>query len=122
MTVHHARVIALAAVLLGIIALGLGSHLHAQQTLDELRVLAEQGDAEAQFNLAARYAVGRGVLEDDAEFGGCVSRPTREMRMPSTASGNAMNVVWVSRRTSWNPTCGSRLPPPGPPMRIAVPT
>ena len=72
MTVHHACVIALVVVLVGISALSLGSRLHAQQPvadlpLDNLRVLAEQGDAEAQFNLGARYASGRGVAEDETE-------------------------------------------------------
>ena len=71
MTVHHARVIAL-VVLVGITALSLGLHLDAQQPvadlpLDDLRVLAEQGDAEAQFNLGTRYASGRGVPEDETE-------------------------------------------------------
>ena len=49
MTVQHARVLALAAVLVGIGALVLSPHLHAQQPLDELPLdelgaLAEQGD------------------------------------------------------------------------------
>jgi hypothetical protein len=35
--------------------------------LSELRERAEQGDAEAQFNLGIRYDNGRGVLEDDKE-------------------------------------------------------
>ncbi len=50
MAVHHARV--LAAVLIGISVLGSSTRLQAQQTLDELRALAEQGDA-TQFNLGA---------------------------------------------------------------------
>ena len=71
MTVHHARVIALAAVLVGS-ALVLSPHLHAQQPLDELpldqlRVLAGQGDAQAQFRLGTRYASGSGVPQDQAE-------------------------------------------------------
>ena len=35
--------------------------------LADLRVNAEQGDAEAQFNLGVMYDVGRGVPEDEAE-------------------------------------------------------
>ena len=72
MTVHHARIIALAAVLIGISALVPSTHLHAQQpladlTLDELRALAEQGDADAQFNLGVMYANGEGVSQDYVE-------------------------------------------------------
>ena len=71
MTVHHARVIALAAVLVGI-ALVPSTRLYAQQTLDELpfdelRALAEQGDAEAQSTLGVMYATGQSVPQDDAE-------------------------------------------------------
>ena len=65
--VHHVRVIALAAVLIGSTALVPSTRLHAQQPLDELRALAEQGNAEAQFNLAYRYVAGRGVPQDGAE-------------------------------------------------------
>ena len=54
MTVHHARVIALAAVLVGSTALGPSTRLHAQQPLGER---AEQGDPDAQ------YQVGVSVLE-----------------------------------------------------------
>ncbi len=72
MTVHHARVIALAAVLVGLSALILSSSVRAQQPvselpLDELRARAEQGDAQAQYNLGVMYATGRGVPQDDAE-------------------------------------------------------
>ena len=35
--------------------------------LDELRALAEQGDAEGQLNLGYRYSVGQGVSQDYAE-------------------------------------------------------
>ena len=38
--------------------------LQAQPTLDELRALAEQGDAVAQFNLAVLYGSGGGVPQD----------------------------------------------------------
>ena len=37
------------------------------ESIEELRARAEQGDAEAQFNLAAAYEYGRGVSEDDVE-------------------------------------------------------
>ena len=40
MTVHHARVIALAAVLVGISALGPSTRLQAQQPLDQLYINA----------------------------------------------------------------------------------
>ena len=38
-----------------------------QETVAEVWAKAEQGDAEAQSNLAIRYATGRGVPQDDAE-------------------------------------------------------
>ena len=63
----HARSIALAAVLVGISALAPTTPLHAQQTPDELRTLAEQGDAEAQFNLGFNYWLGWRVPQDYAE-------------------------------------------------------
>ena len=67
MTVHYARVIALAAVLVGLGACGGSERTEAQQTLDELRALADQGDAEAQFNLGVMYGTGRGVSQDYVE-------------------------------------------------------
>ena len=73
MTTHHVRsFVALAAVLVGFTALSPYTRLQAQQPLgelplDELRALAEQGDADAQFNLGVRYAAGRGVPLDWAE-------------------------------------------------------
>ena len=62
MTVHHARIIALATVLVCTCALGPSTRLHAQQlpaelAIDELRGLAEQGDAEAQDLLGFRYSI-----------------------------------------------------------------
>ena len=71
-SVHRARVIALAAVLVGITTLVPGTRLHAQQPLnelplDEVRVLAEQGDAAAQTNLGVRYRFGFDVPQDEAE-------------------------------------------------------
>ena len=72
-TVHYARVLALAVVLVGISALILSPSVCAQQPvsqlpLDELRALAEQGDAGAQFTLGLRCQFGLGVPEDNAEF------------------------------------------------------
>ena len=67
MTVHDARVIALAVVLVGISALVPSTRLHAQQPLDQLRARVEQGDAEAQTTLGDKYFVGSEVPEDVAE-------------------------------------------------------
>ena len=36
-------------------------------TITEIRLQAEQGDASAQYNLGVRYAFGRGVPQDEAE-------------------------------------------------------
>ena len=60
------RVLALTA-LVGIGPFGFSLHLHAQQSVDELRGLAEQGSAEAQLGLGFIYATGRGVPQDDAD-------------------------------------------------------
>ena len=65
MTVHHARIIALAAVLVGISALAPTTRLHAQQTLDELLALADQGSAAAQYSLGLMYDEGLGVFPQD---------------------------------------------------------
>ena len=60
MTVRHARIIALAAVLVGVGACGGSERTEAQQTLDELRALAERGEAEAQSSLGLMYTNGEG--------------------------------------------------------------
>ena len=39
----------------------------AQDGLDKIRLAAEQGAAEAQYNLGVNYANGHGVLKDDGE-------------------------------------------------------
>ncbi|MEE8129744.1 MAG: hypothetical protein V3T48_05625 [Vicinamibacterales bacterium] len=71
MRVHHPRVIAVAAVLVGISALYPVTHLHAQTSgevrAQELRVRAEQGDAVAEYTLALMYADGDGVEKNDVE-------------------------------------------------------
>ncbi len=64
--------IALFAFLIGINSLVPMIRLHAEQPLDslsleEMRVLAEQGDAAAQVALGVRYFDGEGVPQDDAE-------------------------------------------------------
>ena len=62
---HATRFVAVVAVLA---ALGVGVPMQAQTPeIDALRVRAEAGDAEAQYNLGFRYATGRGVPQDDAE-------------------------------------------------------
>ena len=43
--------------------------LSAQDDLDTVRQAADQGDADAQYNLGLMYANGEGVPEDDAEAG-----------------------------------------------------
>ena len=45
----------------------LSSGAYGQSEFDEAKLLAEQGNAEAQLNLGIRYANGEGVIEDDAE-------------------------------------------------------
>ena len=52
-----------------LIALGLNQAVWADDVPDFRETLqaAERGDAQAQFNLGAMYAKGRGVSQDDAE-------------------------------------------------------
>ena len=50
-----------------ILLLCLSATANAQSEFDEAKLLAEQGDAEAQLNLGIRYANGEGVPEDDVE-------------------------------------------------------
>jgi len=42
-------------------------HMDYEMALREFRPLAEQGDADAQYNLGVMYAKGRGVTQDYAE-------------------------------------------------------
>ena len=51
-----------------LVALATGAPVQAQTPeLDELRARAEQGHAEAQYNVGFRYSTGEGVPQDDAE-------------------------------------------------------
>ncbi len=52
-----------AAVVLVAATVGVGTA--QQESIDELRARAEQGHAEAQFNLGISYTSGRGVPQDD---------------------------------------------------------
>ena len=55
-----------------------------QETVTEVRAKAEQGDAEAQFNLGVMYANGEGVPQDDVTaymwYNLAASRSTGEVR------------------------------------------
>jgi len=63
MTRHYTHLIAVA-----ILETAFSAPISAQQeTVAEVRAKAEQGVAEAQFNLGVMYATGEGVPEDDAE-------------------------------------------------------
>ena len=62
---HYLRFVAVVAVLTALVVC---VPVQAQTPeIDALRARAEQGDAEAQFNLGVIYDDGRGVLEDDVE-------------------------------------------------------
>ena len=70
MTFPHTRVIAVVTVLGLVSAFVPETRLHAQQepvAVAELRARAEQGDAEAQYNLGVMYATGAGVPQDNGE-------------------------------------------------------
>ena len=49
-----------------LVALVVGAQAQTPE-IDALRARAEQGDAEAQFNLGVMYSNGEGVPQDDAE-------------------------------------------------------
>ncbi len=49
-----------------LVALAVGAQAQTPE-IDALRARAEQGVAEAQYNLGLRYATGTGVPPDDAE-------------------------------------------------------
>ena len=49
------------------LAVLLGGLWGCAPSLEELRRTAQQGDAQAQFDLGARYFDGRGVVRDRAE-------------------------------------------------------
>ena len=76
----YAKIITLAAVL---VALAVGAQAQTPE-IDALRARAEQGDAEAQFNLGVMYATGEGVPQDDVQahlwFNLAASRLTGEQR------------------------------------------
>jgi hypothetical protein len=62
---HAVRFVAVIAVL---VAIAFGAQAQAQRPeIDELRTQAEQGDADAQFNLGLMYTTGRGVPQDDVQ-------------------------------------------------------
>ena len=86
LTVHHARVLVLAAVLVGSSALVLAARLQAQPTLDELRALAERGDAVAQFNLAVLYGSGGDVPQDWAEAARWLRRAADQGHAPGQSA------------------------------------
>ena len=57
---HRFVVVALLAVVATVTLIG-------QTDIEAIRIKAEQGDAEAQFNLGILYDNGQGVPQDDAE-------------------------------------------------------
>ena len=59
--------------------------------IDALRARAEQGDAEAQFELGVRYRDGTGVPQDDAEA-------VRWYRLAVDAANSASSRITRSRR------------------------
>ena len=94
MTVHHARGLALAAVLVGISALGPKTHHHGQQDLDglpieDVRALAEQDDPAAQASLGDRHLEGLGVPQDHAEALRWYRRAARQPQAPACARSPA---------------------------------
>jgi len=76
----YVKIITLAAIL---VALAVGAQAQTPE-IDALRVRAEQGDAEAQYNLGVMYSDGRGVPQDDVQahmwYNLAASRSTGEAR------------------------------------------
>ena len=70
MTLDRARLVALAAVVIGIVAFAPTVRLDTgPTTIAEQRALAAQGDAGAQFGVGYSYWVGQRGLHEDAEAG-----------------------------------------------------
>ena len=67
MKLGRVRIVTVAAILVGASALFSSVPLYAQQSTDELRVLAGRGNADAQYNLGVRYLNGKDVAQDDIE-------------------------------------------------------
>ncbi len=63
-----------------------------ETALREMRVLAAQGDAAAQYNLGVMYENGRGVTQADAE--------AVKWYRKAAAQGHARAGSWRARRTS----------------------
>ena len=110
-----------------LVSLAAGAPVQAQTPeLDELRALAEQGDAGAQVLLGMMYDTGAGVPEDDTEAVRWYRRVVSETRgRPGTrqrgsTSGSSIGTARAPLRTSWKPTCGLTLPPHSSPVRIAT--
>jgi hypothetical protein len=83
---HATRFVAVVAILT---ALALCGPVQAQKPeIDALRVRAEAGDAEAQFNLGVMYRNGNGVSQDDAEA-------VRWYRLSADCSGRRRGSDWV---------------------------
>jgi hypothetical protein len=64
---HATRFVAV-AVLVALVLLNVSCESQTPE-IDALRVRAEAGDAEAQFDVGFRYGTGRGVPQDDVEAG-----------------------------------------------------
>jgi len=65
------------------------------KALDELRTLAERGDADAQWNLGARYHAGDGVPQDDAQAVQWFLRAAEQGHVDSQATLGAY--YWAGR-------------------------
>lgn len=112
MRVHHARVLAVVAVVVGLVSLS--APIQAQELTPEeiadLRTRAEQGPAEAQFVLGFLYANGQdGFPQDDAEAAAWYRRAAEQ------GHPEAQHNLWSMVRQ--RPRCptgrGDDVAPPG---------
>ena len=85
--------------------------LSAQDDLDTVRQAADQGDADAQYNLGLMYANGEGVPEDDAEavrwYRLAADQGTTRAR-PRTVQSSGEHVRQWRGRTPTKGRCRSR--------------
>ncbi len=89
--------------------------------LEELRPLAEQGDAKAQFYLGAMYAKGKGVPQDYAE---AVKWYRKAAAQGLAEAQNNLDLMYAKATISGedDPNSTEQLsPPPGGPMRSPKP-
>ena len=78
------------------------------QDYEATRHAAEQGDADAQYNLKVAYGTGEGVAQDDAEAVRWYRLAAEQGNAGAQlALGSCTTTVWAYRRTTLKPSSGT---------------